>query len=168
MTVEFFHLAQLNVGRLLAPIDAPEIADFVDALDRINALGEASPGFVWRMQDDGGNATAIPVFEDDDRSIANLTVWESLEALTDFVYRSDHAEVMRRRREWFSRMVEAHLVLWWIPAGTTPTLAEAVERLEHVRVHGPSPYAFTIRESWPAVGTAADVVTDDRWACPTG
>lgn len=168
MSDEVFHLAQLNIGRLLAPIDSPQIADFVGALDRINALGEASPGFVWRMQDDGGNATAIPVFEDDDRYIANLTVWESIEALTDFVYRSDHAAVMRRRREWFSRMVEAYLVLWWIPAGTSPTLAEAIERLEHMRAHGPSPYAFTIRESWPAAGAAADVVTDDRWTCPTG
>lgn len=166
MIEDGFHLAQLNIARLLAPIDSPEIADFVAALDRINTLGEASPGFVWRLQDDGGNATAIPVFEGDDRYIANLTVWESIDALTAFVYRSDHVEVMRRRREWFSRLSDAYLVLWWIPAGSTPTLAEGVERLEHLRERGPSPYAFTIRESWPA-DPADGARTDDRWTCPT-
>jgi hypothetical protein len=168
VSADVFHLAQLNIARLLAPIDSPQLADFVDALDRINELGEASPGFVWRMQDDGGNATAIPVFDDDDAFIANLTVWESVEALADFAYGDDHVAVMRRRREWFSRMAEAYLVLWWIPVGTTPTLVEAIERLVHLREHGPSPYAFTIREAWPALGSTSAVVTDDRWACPTG
>jgi hypothetical protein len=165
---DVFHLAQLNIARLLAPIDSPQLADFVGALDRVNALGDGSPGFVWRMQDDGGNATAIAVFDDDDRFIANLTVWESVQALADFAYGAEHVEVMRRRREWFSRMAEAYLVLWWIPAGTVPSLAEAVERLVHLREHGPSPYAFTIRQSWPARGAEGDAVTDDRWACPTG
>jgi hypothetical protein len=144
-----YHLAQVNVGRLVAPIDSPELADFVANLEPINALGDASPGFVWRLQTDAGDATAVPVL-DDAEMIVNLTVWESVEALADFAYRSDHKDFLRRRREWFVPMDEAYLALWWVPAGHTPTVPEAEERLLHLRAHGPTAYVFTFRDRFPA------------------
>ena len=118
------HLAQANVARLLAPLDSPQLADFVAALEPINELADRSPGFVWRLQTDDGDATSIRAF-DDDLLIVNMSVWESAEALADFTYRSDHLAVMRRRREWFEPMAEAHLVLWWVPAGHVPDVDEA-------------------------------------------
>ena len=145
-----FHLAQINVARLVAPIDAPEIEEFVAALDPVNARADRAPGFVWRLQTEDGNATAIDAF-DDPLVIVNLTVWESIEALEAFAYRDEgHKDVLRRRREWFERPTEAHTALWWIPAGTTPTVAEAVARLSHLREHGPTETAFTFRERFAA------------------
>ncbi len=170
-----FHLAQLNIGRMVAPIDAPEVADFVAALDPVNAIADAATGFVWRLQTEDGNATAIHVF-DDDLLLVNMSVWESLDALAGFVYRSDHVAVMRRRVEWFERMDEAFLVLWWIPAGTVPTLDDAKDRLELLRRDGPSPRAFTFRHHFLPTGepdggqgSATDPSgdVDDRWTCPT-
>jgi heme-degrading monooxygenase HmoA len=140
-----WHLAQLNVARLRHPIDAPETADFVANLDPVNAIADAAPGFVWRLQDDSGNATSIHT-DDDPLAIVNLSVWESIETLEAFVRRSPHAEVFRRRREWFERAAEAYLVLWWFPAGDRPTVADAMDRLHHLRVHGPTAKAFTLRE----------------------
>ena len=119
------HLAQLNIGRLLAPIDDPQIADFVDNLEPINALAERSPGYVWRLQDEHGDATSIKAF-DDDLMILNLTVWESIEALADFVFRTGHLEFLRRRRSWFEGAVEPTTCLWWIPEGTLPEVSDAV------------------------------------------
>jgi hypothetical protein len=149
-----WHLAQLNVARLRAPLDDPGIADFVDNLEAINGLAERSPGFVWRLQTDEGDATAVRAY-DDELVIINLTVWASVEALADFAYRSDHARFLRRKREWFERMVDAHLVLWWQPAGRLPTVTEAVARLERLRRDGPSPEAFTFRSPYgPPVVTA--------------
>ena len=142
------HLAQVNVARMLAPLDSPVMADFMAALEPINALGDGSPGFVWRLQTDDGDATAYRVLGDD-MMIVNLTLWESVEALADFAYRSEHKDVMRRRREWFEKMDEAYLALWWVPAGHIPTVEEAEERLLHLRAHGPSPHAFTFREQFP-------------------
>ncbi len=139
-----YELAQLNIGRLVAPVDAPAIAGFVALLEPINALAEASPGFRWRLVGDGGNATDVRVF-DDDLVIVNLTVWASLEDLRAFAYDSRHVEVLRRRREWFERPAEAHLVLWWVPTGHRPSTTEAVERLELLRRLGPTPDAFTFR-----------------------
>jgi hypothetical protein len=162
--VALHHLAQLNIGRLHAPIDSPVIREFADALDPVNALAEASPGFVWRLQDDEGNATSFRPYEDDLVAI-NLTVWESVETLADFAYRTDHAAYLRRRREWFERMEDAYLVLWWVPAGHRPTIEEAVARLEHLREHGPTPTAFTFRHRFaPEDGAVVDA--DDRDACP--
>src|SRR5690349_8758764 len=112
-----YHLAQVNIGRLLAPLDTPQLAGFVSQLDQINALADASPGFVWRFMDDLGNATALRPYPDDDRIIFNMSVWESLDALMAYAYRSEHTAVMRRRREWFEPMKEAYMALWWIPAG---------------------------------------------------
>lgn len=143
-----FHLAQVNVARLAAPLDSLRLADFVANLEPINAIADASHGFVWRLQTEAGDATALRIF-DDDWLIVNMSVWESLEALRDYVYRSPHADVLGRRQEWFDRMVEAHLALWWIEAGTIPTLSDAEERLLTLRAEGPTPGAFTLKEPYP-------------------
>lgn len=143
-----FQLAQLNIARLRAPLDAPELADFVAALPEINALADAAPGFVWRLQTEEGDATGIDAFGSD--VIVNLSVWENLEALHGFVFRSAHSDVMRRRREWFERMHEAYLVLWWVPAGHRPTVDEAKDALRTMRRRGPCPEAFSFRSPFPA------------------
>jgi len=143
-----FHVAQVNIGRIVGPIDSPVMAEFVARLDEINALAERSPGFVWRLKTEDGDATAIRPY-DDDMIIVNMSVWESAAALHDYVYRSEHVEVMRRRREWFSRMTDAFMALWWVPAGHLPTVAEAVARLERLRTDGPTPHAFTFRQQFP-------------------
>src|SRR5690348_10197451 len=130
-----FHLAQFNVGTLRFPLEDPRTADFVAALDPVNALADGAPGFVWRLVEEGeADATGLRPAGDD--VIINYSVWESQEALWDFVYRTAHLETMRRRREWFQRHVEAHLVLWWIPAGYVPTVGEALERLALLRSQG--------------------------------
>ena len=139
-----FHLAQVNIGIVRAPVTSPELADFVAQLDPINALAERSPGFVWRLQSDAGNATSIHAF-DDDRILMNMSVWRSLEELRDYVYRSAHVEVLRRRSDWFERMTEVHLALWWLPTDRLPTVEEAKWRVELVRRHGPTAEAFTFR-----------------------
>jgi uncharacterized protein DUF3291 len=146
-----WHLAQLNVGRLVGPLETPPLADFVAALDRVNALADASPGFVWRLKSDSGNATDIRA-GDDPLFIVNMSVWVSVEALFEFVYRSAHTKVMTRRREWFDKPDAAYQVLWWVPAGTVPTVEEALQRLAHLRAHGPSPFAFTFRARHPPPG----------------
>ncbi len=148
MVSDTHHLAQANVARLLAPLDSSQLADFVAALEPINALADRSPGFVWRLQTDEGDATSIRAF-DDDMLIVNMSVWESAEALADFTYRSGHLAVMRRRRAWFETMAEAHLVLWWVPAGHVPDVEEAKQRLQLLRRTGPSPDAFTFRTLYP-------------------
>ncbi len=137
-------LAQLNVARMLAPIDSPAMADFVAQLDAVNALADASPGFVWRLVGAGNDATSLRPF-DDDFIIVNMSVWESIDALKQYVYRSDHARVLRERAKWFQKMGEAHMVLWWVPAGHVPTVDEARRRLLRLRVHGESQDAFTFR-----------------------
>ena len=143
-----FHLAQLNLARLRAPLESPELAAFVAALDPVNALAEKSPGYVWRLQTEEGNATSIHVF-DDEMIILNMSVWESVEALSEFTYRSDHRHIMARRREFFERPVELYLVLWWIPADSVPTPQDGVARLELLRRTGPSPEAFTFKSPFP-------------------
>jgi len=135
-------LAQINVARLVAPFEDPLIAEFADALDPINALAEASPGFVWRFQTDEGNATAEHPYEDE-LVIINMTTWASLEALQDYVYRTDHTSYLRRRREWFERPAEPSLALWWVPTGHRPSVSEGVERLARLRADGAGPEAFT-------------------------
>jgi hypothetical protein len=160
-----WHLAQLNVGVLRAPIDSPELAGFVEMLDPVNALADRTPGFIWRLQTEDGNATAIRPFEDD-RVAVNLSVWESLEALGEFVYASRHLDLLRRRREWFEHMTEAYLVLWWVPAGTIPSVEEAKRRLMLLRERGPSFEAFTFREPFPPPDATEPVTPDDRWFCP--
>ncbi|MGD9742169.1 MAG: DUF3291 domain-containing protein [Dongiaceae bacterium] len=144
-----WHLAQLNVGRLKAPLDDPQIADFVTALDPINALAEASPGFVWRLQGEGGSATDIRV-AGDPLMIVNLTVWESVETLFDFTYCTGHSGILARRRDWFEALGRPHMVLWWLPAGSLPTLGEAMDRLERLLRDGPTEEAFTFKRRFPA------------------
>ncbi|MCT4351583.1 DUF3291 domain-containing protein [Streptomyces sp. Je 1-79] len=150
------HLAQLNVATLRHPLDDPRVAPFVEMLDPVNAAADGAPGFVWRLVEEGAaDATGLrPAGED---VIVNLSVWETQEALWDFAYRSGHLEVMRRRREWFERHVEAHLVLWWVPAGHLPSVGEAMERLADLRERGPSPYAFTFASSYTADEAAEHV-----------
>ncbi len=143
-----FHLAQVNVARMREPLDRPSMQAFVEGLEPINALADASPGFVWRLQTEAGDATSLRVF-DDDWLIVNMSVWDSLEALKTYVYRSSHAEVLRRRQEWFDKMVEANVALWWIVAGTLPTLPDAEERLIRLRAEGPTPDVFTMKEPYP-------------------
>jgi hypothetical protein len=159
-----FHIAQLNVGRARGPVDGPVMAEFMALLDPVNAVADASPGFVWRLQTEEGNATALRPYEDD-RMIVNMSVWESIDALAAFVYRSGHVDVMRRRREWFESM-RPYMVLWWVAAGAIPTVDEAKERLEHLRVNGPTPYAFTFKARLPAPGGDAELVVDDELGCP--
>ena len=134
-------LAQLNIARLLAPLDDPRLEGFVNNLDRVNGLGDASPGFVWRLQTDDGDATALRPFPDPD-IIVNLTVWESVESLRAFAYKGEHLEVFKHRRQWFEERVEPMVVLWWVADGHIPSVEEARERLEFLRRHGPSPWAF--------------------------
>ena len=148
------HVAELNIGRTVAPLDDPALADFVDNLVRINTLGDASPGFVWRLQDEFGAATSIRAF-DDPLMIVNLTVWESIEALRAFAYHSEHMDFFRRRREWFAPLDGPDLVLWWIPAGHRPTVDEARERLDRLTVKGPTPAAFTLRRPFDPDGRPA-------------
>ena len=151
-----WRIAQVNVARLIAPLDDPRIDDFRNALDHINQLGEAQPGFVWRAKGAGFDATDCRVFDDPDILI-NATVWESVEHLAAFAYRSEHREFVRRRHEWFEPNAEAYQAMWWIPEGQVPTLEECVERLTHVRAHGPTTFAFDFRTRFapPAVESAA-------------
>lgn len=150
-----FHLAQLNIGYPRAPLDSTQMAGFVAALEPINALADASPGFVWRLQTEDGNATAVRGFGDD-RLIINMSVWESIEALATFVYDGAHVAVMRQRRLWFEQMRDAFMVLWWVPVGHLPTVAEAEKRLAYLRANGPSAHAFTFKNPFPsAVGGEA-------------
>ena len=142
------HLAQVNIARLVAPLDSPQLAGFVANLQPINAIADASPGFVWRLQTEKGDATSLR-FSDDEWLIVNMSVWESVEALLDYVYRSAHADVLRRRQEWFERMREAFVALWWIDAGTLPTIDDARERLAALRADGPTPFAFTLKQTFP-------------------
>ena len=150
-----FELAQLNIALMKEPLDSPVMAEFVANLDRINALAESSPGFVWRLQTEEGDATALrPLGEN---TLVNMSVWRDMEALQGYVFKSAHADIMRRRKEWFDRMAEAYLVLWWIPEGHRPDMAEATVRLELLRRIGPSAEAFTFRQSFapPAVDQIA-------------
>ncbi len=135
------HLAQLNIGRVAAPLDDPRMAEFVGNLDRINALAERMPGFVWRLRGESGNATDIP-WAGDPTIAVNLSVWESGEALERFTFATVHRAVYARRAEWFRALERHHLVLWRVPAGHRPSLEEAAERLAHLEAHGDTAHAF--------------------------
>ncbi|POX56666.1 DUF3291 domain-containing protein [Streptomyces sp. Ru71] len=149
MTDTAYELAQVNIARLRFPLDSPELKDFVDSLDPVNADADAADGFVWRLQSEGGDATDIAVFGDE-WLIINMSVWRDTNALTAFMYQGRHREMLARRREWFERVSEAMATLWWVPAGHRPTVAEAEARLLHLRANGPTPYAFTLRTTFPA------------------
>ena len=149
-----YHLAQLNIARTIAPLDDPRLADFVALLDSVNAVADRSPGFVWRLKTDAGNATDIQAY-DDALILINMSVWESPEHLKQFVYAGSHLGVMRQRAQWFDRQLEAYYVLWWVPAGHIPTIDEAKARLEHLRQHGETPHAFSFARLYPTPDAGA-------------
>lgn len=155
-----FHLAQLNIAVARAPLTSPRMADFVNNLDAVNALAESAPGFVWRLKDEDGNATSIRPFDDD--TLVNMSVWHDLQSLKNYAFTSDHMDFVRRRQEWFERGSEAMVVLWWVPAGHRPSVAEAVVRLEHLRANGPTHEAFTFGRSFSAPTTVADEQRGDH------
>lgn len=142
--MSYYHLAQFNIARLIAARDDPRVAEFFARIDEINALGEASPGFVWRLQTDEGNATSLHPYGDD-MIIVNMSVWESIELLKAFAYKSAHNDVMRKRRQWFEPHQESYLVMWWVPTGYIPTVQEAKARLAYLQQHGETEHAFTFK-----------------------
>ena len=142
-------VAQVNVALPREPLDSPALAGFVANLEPVNALADGAPGFIWRLEDETGDATSIRAF-DDERLIINMSVWESVEALWEFVYSGRHLEVMRRRREWMTRIAATYMCLWWVPGGHRPSPDEAKARLEHLEAHGPTPYAFTFKRRFAA------------------
>jgi hypothetical protein len=159
-----WHLAQINVGRLVAPEGDPRIAPFFAALDRVNAIADASPGFVWRLQGEGGNATDLrptsdPLF------LVNMSVWGDADSLFTFVYRSGHAPEMARRREYFERFEGAYQALWWVPVGHVPTVDEGLSRLWRLDRYGPTPHAFTFKSRFPAPGVQGSPIDmrPDPW-----
>ncbi|KGJ86763.1 DUF3291 domain-containing protein [Colwellia psychrerythraea] len=143
------HLAQLNIARAKYSLDAPEIKDFVDNLEPVNNLAESSEGFVWRLKDEQGDATNIQAFSDLD-VIVNMSVWESTDALKNFMFRTHHRNFLRRKKEWFHNIAEDSYVLWWVPKGHIPTIEEAVEKLDFLRSNGDTPYAFTFKSNFTA------------------
>lgn len=140
-----YHLVQINHARLLAPLDDPRIVDFLNALDEINHLGERTAGFVWRLVGTGDNATDIQLFADP-MVVVNMSVWEDIDSLFAFTYRSQHADFYRRRREWFEPATLPTPVLWWQPAGYIPSLEDARQRIEYMAQHGATPYAFNFKQ----------------------
>jgi len=141
-----FQLAQLNIATLREPLESPSMADFVANVDRINALAEQSPGFVWRLKDEEDAVSSRPFGE---MRVVNLSVWQDVQSLHRYAFESAHAEILRRRREWFDRMSDAYAVLWWVPRGHRPTQHEAAERLEHLRANGATAHAFTFKTAFP-------------------
>lgn len=160
------HVAQVNIARMRAPLEDPMMRGFVERLDEINALADGSPGFVWRLQTDAGNATYLRPY-DDEWIIINLSVWETVEDLRNFVYGGDHAEVLRQRRDWFEKLEAPVVALWWVPAGHIPSIDEAKKRLAHLQERGPTSFAFSFRELFPP---DEEVVRTTDWSgfkpCP--
>jgi hypothetical protein len=144
--VPSYHLVQLNIAKMKYPIDSAEMVEFVDNLENINALAEDSPGFVWRLQTDDGDATGIDFFGSD--VLINMSIWKDVETLHNFVYKTAHTKIMSRRKEWFHRVEAAYTVLWWVPEGVIPLLDEAKLKLEKLRGEGPSPEAFPIKQAY--------------------
>jgi hypothetical protein len=148
------HLAQVNIGRITLPLDDPSMIGFVSRLEELNALADRSPGFVWRLQGDSGNATYLRPF-DDDRLLLNMSVWETIEQLREYTYAGAHAEILKQRRAWFEKFDGVMLALWWIRAGHTPTIEEAKSRLAHLEQHGPTQTSFTFKQTFPPIIAAS-------------
>lgn len=138
------HLAELNIGRLIAPTDDPRVQEFMDNLDRVNGLGKRMPGFVWMMEGSGepGTGNTENNIGDDPQFVANLTVWQDAPSLERFVWGTIHKQFYDRRAEWFEILGAMHFVMWWVPEGHQPTLEEGLERLEHLKLHGDTDHAF--------------------------
>lgn len=162
MSESKFHLAQANIGRMRGPIDSPVMAGFVAQLEYINSVADGSPGFVWRLQTDDGDATAVRIF-DDETLLFNMSVWESIDDLNNYVYRSDHRGPLRDRKQWFERFEKPFIVLWWVPAGHIPTVREAEQKFESLWSHGPTSEAFTFKSHFPPPGSANDESTSRSW-----
>lgn len=161
-----YQLAQVNIGRFRAPLEDPVMEGFRTQLDPINALADQSPGFVWRLQTEDGNATAIRPYDGDNLMAINMSVWESLESLQQFVYKSSHVDPLRGRKQWFEQIEGPILALWWIPEGHIPTVTEAQDRLRYLKEHGPTAHAFTFRTPFPAPdGEARDLEGLDAAFC---
>ena len=137
-------LAQLNIARMLAPLGSEVMREFEERLDPVNALAEQSPGFVWRYKEENDNATAVTIF-DDDKWLINMSVWQSIDDLFNYVYKSGHLQVFRKKQQWFEHSKEKTMVMWYIEDCEYPTVEQAVERLLYLRKHGDSPYAFSFR-----------------------
>ena len=144
------HLAQLNIAKMKYSIESAEMADFVDNLENINLLADSSPGFVWRLQTEDGDATDIDFFGSD--VLVNMSIWVDIESLHAYVYKTAHAKIMSRRKEWFHRVEEAYTVLWWVAEGHIPSLAEAREKIERLKSAGPGPLAFSFKQAYPPPG----------------
>ena len=163
-----WQIAQLNTAHMLAPAESPQLAEFFANLDRINALADQASGFVWRLQDEEGSATNFRPFGADE--LVNMSVWVDIESLRNYVYRSAHIEIMAKRKQWFEISREAYSVLWWIPVGTLPTMEQAQEKLDLLKMKGPGPEAFTFKDAFPSpehsgAGDSLDLRhLDDR--CP--
>jgi len=142
------HIAQVNIGRMKGALEDPVMAGFVARLDEINALADRSPGFVWRLQTSDGNATYLRPYGDD-RILFNMSVWESIEHLKRYVYTTAHVELLKNRQAWFEKFGGAYAALWWVPQGHQPGVDEAKKRLAHLDAHGPTPFAFTFKDSFP-------------------
>jgi hypothetical protein len=161
-----YHLAQVNIARMVAPLTDPRLVDFVAQLEAVNAAADVCPGFIWRFQGGEGNATYLRPYPDD-RILFNMSVWESVEALKGFVYRAEHASVLRRRRDWFEAFDGPYQALWWAPAGLLPAVGEAVARLDYLRAHGPSACAFTFKQVFaPEWKAAQPWLGTPTAACP--
>jgi Domain of unknown function (DUF3291) len=167
-----YHLAQVNIGRLQAPLDSEQLAGFVAALDPVNASADLAPGFVWRLQTEDGNATAVRAFEWDAHDsagvIINMSVWVSVDQLAAWVFGPLHRAVLRQRGDWFQRVAEATMALWWVPVGHQPSTSEAEARVLHLRAHGPTPTAFTFRRVFGPPDGSVPVARPgkDDWLCP--
>lgn len=140
-----YHIAQINIGRVKGPVQDPVMAGFMTRLDDLNALADRSPGFVWRLQTSQGNATYFRPYEHDDRILLNMSVWETIDALRHYVYKTAHAEMLRHREEWFEKFAGIYLALWWVPVGHIPGIDEAKKRLAHLDQYGPMQFAFTFK-----------------------
>ena len=166
--MKVLHIAQVNIGRMRAPLEDPVMAGFVARLDEINALADRSPGFVWRLKTEAGNATYLRPY-DDDRILFNMSVWESIEQLKRYVYYTAHVEVLKRRHDWFEKFAGAYTALWWVPQGHRPGIDEAKKRLAHLDAHGPSAFAFTFKHPFPADERFVDGVDWSSFKpCPAG
>ena len=161
-----YHLAQINIALAKASMEDPLMSTFVERLEEINKLADGSPGFVWRLQTESGDATAIHPYNDD-RIIVNMSVWESPEQLKNYVYKSAHSDVMRQRKTWFEKFDKMYYAMWWIPAGHIPTIDEAKERLEHIQKYGESKFSFSFAKLYPVPGEdPADPVIGFADPCP--
>ena len=144
-----YHIAQVNIGRVKAPVEHPSMAGFTNRLDELNALADGSRGFVWRLQTPAGNATYFRPYPEEDSILMNMSVWETIDDLRHYVYHTVHAELLRHRHEWFEKFVGIYTALWWVPVGHRPSIDEAKKRLAHLEQHGPTQFAFTFKNTFP-------------------